>query len=272
MQSRPTNPATGNATSARHDDAPADADRHAPSTPNPRHEPHLTTQQEQHLLDAHRRGDADALGELLRAYQRRIYSICYRMVENHDQAMDLAQDAMVRIIEGLDSFDGRSQLSTWIFRVTMNTALSHLRREKLRRHASLDRPADTDPAGRSHGPPWSDQLADAGAHPAGGNAPGAVPGAGAELSGVERIEQRERHARLAEALRTLEPANRALLILRDMQGLDYARIGEVLELPVGTVKSRLFRARAAVREALDAREQSDPADADTQPSDRTTHQ
>src|SRR4029077_1267195 len=82
-------------------------------------------------------GDRAAWGELLARYQDRLYAVCLRMVGDRDAAADLTQDAFVKVIQGLDSWDGRSKLSTWMIRVTMNVCLSHLRSEKLGRDASL---------------------------------------------------------------------------------------------------------------------------------------
>ncbi len=186
------------------------------------------------LVEAHQRGETKATAELLAAYQRRIYAVCYRMVRHPDDADDLTQDALVKVLEGLDSYHGRSQLSTWIIRVTMNCCLSHLRKQKLRRHASLE------------------ELGSAG-EPA--RALGRVQG---ELSPLARVEQAERQALLRRLLRGLDPQMRAVLVLRDMQDLDYAQIGEVMDVPVGTVKSRLFRARAALRAAAEQELDSNP--------------
>ncbi|MCH8211076.1 MAG: sigma-70 family RNA polymerase sigma factor [Planctomycetes bacterium] len=97
----------------------------------------VTPLRELQLLEAYRRGDPEAIGELLNVYQHRIYSVCYRMVRHEHDARDLAQEAMVKVLQGLDSYDGRSKLSTWIIRVTMNCCLSHLRRQKIRKHSSL---------------------------------------------------------------------------------------------------------------------------------------
>lgn len=175
---------------------------------------------EQQLVEAHRQGDPDAMGRLLRLYQRRIFSICFRMLRDEHEARDLTQDAMVKVLEGLESYDGRSKLSTWVIRVTMNCCLSHLRKQRLRRHASLD----SRPGGR----------------------PGELA-AGGELSPPRHVEQAQMRSLLVGALDELEPEMRAVLVLRDLQDLEYHRIADVLELPVGTVKSRLFRARAALR-------------------------
>jgi RNA polymerase sigma-70 factor (ECF subfamily) len=180
------------------------------------------------LIEAYRAGDPEALAELLVAYQRRVYGVCYRMVRNPEAAADLTQDSLIKVMEGLDSYDGRAAFSTWVIRVTMNCCLSHLRKERLRRHGSLDQPT----------------------------AEGALPPSfhlpsEAELSGLRRVEQAEMRSVLLRALASLEPHMRAVLVLRDLQGLEYQQIGQVLGVPVGTVKSRLFRARAALRAAAE---------------------
>jgi RNA polymerase sigma-70 factor (ECF subfamily) len=175
------------------------------------------------LVRAAQAGDRDALTHLLHGHQERIYNICYRMVRNADQAGDLTQESLVRILEGFDSFDGRSAVSTWITRVTINCCLSQLRRERLRRHGSID---DRPPEGVS--------LAE-------------LLRQHREQTGVQRIQREEARGILMDALRRLEPTMRAIIVLRDLQDLDYQAIADVLEIPVGTVKSRLFRARAALR-------------------------
>lgn len=189
--------------------------------------PQLTPLAELQLVEAHRSGDPEAIGRLLESYQRRIYSICYRMLRDEHEARDLTQDALLRVIQGLDSYDGRSKLSTWVIRVTMNACLSHLRKQKLRRHGSLDAGSENVTAGpvdpRSFG----------------------------ELSPPGRVELAEMRLVLGRALLCLDPDMRAVLVLRDMQELEYQQIAEALKVPVGTVKSRLFRARLALRAAVE---------------------
>jgi len=185
----------------------------------------MTPLREIQLLEAHRKGDPDALGELLASYQKRIYSICYRMVTDAELAGDLTQDALIRTIEGLDSYDGRSKLSTWIIRVTMNCCLSYLRKQKIRRHQSLDQAVDREGLGS-----LLEKLEEQG-----------------EPAAAELVEQDELRRILLRALADLDPEARSILVLRDLQGLDYQQIAEVQAVPVGTVKSRLFRARASLR-------------------------
>jgi len=174
-------------------------------------------------------GERSALAALLERFRPRVWSVCRRMV-GPDLADDLAHDTLVRIIQGIPSFKGDSAVSTWIFRVAMNTCLSYRRRETRR-----DRLAPTD---------RSASIGDA-EHAAPPRNPGAPRGVQPSIEAAESLESVDR------ALRRIDEAHRAVLVLRDVQGLDYAQIAEVLGVKRGTVKSRLFRAREALRAALD---------------------
>jgi len=179
-------------------------------------------------------GERAAWEELLTPYQDRLMGVCVRMV-GREAAPDLVQTAMVKIIQGLASYDGQSKLSTWMIRVTMNACLSWLRSEKLRRHARLDSPAPgrtaSENATETHGSVLTSR----------------------EPQAADRVELQEARQHLGAALALLEPEQRAILILRDAQGMDYDRIALVLGVPLGTVKSRLFRARAALRALIESR-------------------
>jgi len=192
--------------------------------------PLLTPFRELQLVELHQQGDPDALGVLLRSYQRRIYSVCYRMIRDPEEARDLTQEAMVRIMEGLPSFDARARLSTWVIRVTMNLCISYLRKRKVRRQSSLDAVLDSDTGSAVVGR--------------------RLTGEGEPQPG-DRVEQQESRETVIRALEQIDPQMRAVLVLRDMHDLDYQQIAEVIESPVGTVKSRLFRARAALRDAIE---------------------
>ena len=191
-----------------------------------------------HLVQAVRSGDRAALGTLLARYQDRLYIVCLRMVHNRDDAAELTQGALLRLIRSLDQFDGRSAFSTWAIRVAMNLCLSHLRGAKLRRHTGLD------------------QVREVGSHDQTDAAsPGEsirVPHAAQEHRGSSSVEPVGGDGALARALAGLEAQQRAILVLRDVRGLDYDQIAYVLDVPAGTVKSRLFRARAALRAALES--------------------
>ncbi len=189
------------------------------------------------LVRAIQRGDAAAVGPLLTRYQDRLFGVCMRMVRDRDLAADLTQDAMIKIIEGIGSYDGRAKLSTWIIRVTMNVCISRLRSEKVRRTVSLDAPSRS----AEHNPNMS-------------GSPTAIRSRMAddrEQAPGDRVEREELRRRVSAALLRVAPEHRAILVLRDCRGLEYEQIAEVLSLPVGTVKSRLFRAREALRETLE---------------------
>jgi RNA polymerase sigma-70 factor (ECF subfamily) len=165
------------------------------------------------------------------------------MVTSRDTAADLTQDAFVKILQGLDSWDGRSKLSTWMIRVTMNVCLSHLRAAKLRRHASLEsqfNPSLVRGFEDSLGPITTESSAASGREPQ-------------PAQGVQHSEQRRR---LLAGLAALDPDQRAIVVLRDVQGLDYDQVAAALDVPVGTVKSRLFRARLALRQLIEQQDRS----------------
>ena len=215
--------------------------------------PHASSQPERPLsievaldIDLVRRirgGDAALWPELIARYQDRLFSVCLRLVHNRELAADLTQDTFLRVIQNLDKYDGRSKLSTWLIRVAMNLCLSKLRSEKLRRHASLDAPAaggndrGLAGAGGGEGATWGSQLSQ-----------------DRELSGVSGVEREQERATLLAAIRLVDEEQRAILVLRDGHGLEYEQIAEALGLAVGTVKSRLFRARLALREAIEGLE------------------
>mgnify|MGYP004451455473 CR=1 FL=1 len=192
------------------------------------------------LLLAYRRGDRAALAKLLEMYQDRLFAICVRMVTDKERARDLLQDSMVRIIQGLDKYSGRSRLSTWMIRVTMNACLTDMRRQKIRKTVSLDvRKASSEGRagiGGGSGASLASKLFDS-----------------AEQTAAEAVQREELREDLYGAFSRLDPSHRAMLILRDMHGLDYSQIAEALEIPEGTVKSRLFRARAALRDMIEQR-------------------
>jgi RNA polymerase sigma-70 factor (ECF subfamily) len=167
------------------------------------------------------------------------------MVSNPDTAADLTQDAMVKIIQGLPTWDARAALTTWMIRVAMNVTLSHLRAQKLRRHASIEGLSEAGGRASRHAGPRSR------VGPTGSGRPASLE-QHREPDGPSSVQKEELRERVAGALAALEPDHRAILILRDMQDLDYEQIAAVLDVAVGTVKSRLFRARAALRQALEA--------------------
>jgi len=193
--------------------------------------------QDQHTLNQLKRGNWSAMEELVHRYQDRLFATMLRMVGHPEDAADLVQETFVRAMQNVLKFEGKSTLYTWLFRIAVNLALSHRRAQQYRKAASIDGQqrggADDDVNQQAAG--LRRQLVQ-----------------GTELDPARQAEIHIEHERVVQALGRLEPDFRAILVLRDVEDCDYEQIGEILELPVGTVKSRLFRARAALREAFAA--------------------
>ena len=172
------------------------------------------------------RGEAAALSELVIRYQDRVYNTCYRMCRNHADALDLTQTTFVRALEALPRFEIRASFFTWLYRIAVNLTLSQRRAQRR-------------PMLRLHGPDEEDRP---------------LEPAAAEGDPAADVEQQELRERLEEALAQLDAEYRAAVILRDVEGLDYAAIAEILEVPTGTVKSRIFRGRMMLRELLEQKD------------------
>ena len=194
-------------------------------------------------------GDRAALSDLLERTHKRLYNICLRMVSNRDDAAELTQDAMLKIVEHIGDYNGKSQITTWMIRIAMNLCISHLRKQKLRRHPSLDAPIASD----GHDDQASSlryQLEDTG-----NPAPDVY------------VQDRELIRRMYGALDELDEEFRAVIVLRDLGEMDYAQMADSLDVPVGTVKSRLFRARLALRQAMSKLDGGEETAVNRTPSD-----
>lgn len=178
-------------------------------------------------------GQTEAFGVLIEEYQDRVFNTCWRICGNVEDARDLTQEAFLKAYEKLDTFKQRSSFYTWIFRIAMNLALSHRRSAAVRRFVATSQTGDvigTQADGllglRSH----KEELD--------------------ESSPLNRSALAETHAALLRAMHDLDDDHRAVVVLRDIEGFDYQQIAEVLSIPSGTVKSRLHRARIALRLAV----------------------
>ena len=195
--------------------------------------PHDRSTVDGDLLRAAIDGDRAAVAGLIEPEIDRVYAVCHRMVGRKDIATDLAQDTLVKAIRGLPEFSARSSFGTWITRIAMNTCLSWLRTQKRANERGSAAPMHdgvaSTPPGTEPPPAWS-------------------------------VQWEERRKSVTAALSLLSPEHRAVLVLRDVRGMEYEQIAEVLDVAAGTVKSRLFRARTALREAVEAAE-TDPASA-----------
>jgi len=183
------------------------------------------------LVERVKQGQTEAYGELVRRYQDRVFNACWRICGHLEDARDLTQEAFLKAFEGLSNFRQQSGFYTWIFRVAVNLSLTQRRNAHRRRTVSLD-------TGSTATGAQADELVKR-VQDESDNDPTRGPG-DAEL-----------HAAVARALQELHDEQRAVIVLRDIEGFDYQEIAAILQVPPGTVKSRLFRARIALQQAID---------------------
>lgn len=178
---------------------------------------------DQKLIQQAKRGDRTAFAALVDEYRNKIFGYLLRMVGNREDALDLAQETFLRVYSNLDSFNVGQPFKPWLYRIATNLAIDHLRRD--RDLISLDAPLHNEEN-------WHLQLAD--------DKPGPV----------EQQEQVELARYLARLIADLPENYRSVILLRHGHDLSYQEIAETLGVPVSTVKTRLFRAREALRQKL----------------------
>ncbi len=175
---------------------------------------------DQKLMQKAKRGDHSAFAELVDKYRDKIYAYLYRMVGNREDALDLAQETFLRVFSNLRNFQVGQPFRPWLYRIATNLAIDHLRRR--RPTIALDAPL-------VDGEPLRLELVEQGPGPA------------------EQHEQAELAAYLAQKVAELPPNYRSVFLLRHGHDLSYQEIADILQVPVSTVKTRLFRAREALR-------------------------
>ena len=176
---------------------------------------------EAELIERSRKGDSQAFGVLVERYQRRVVNVAFAVVHNQDDAIELAQETFVRAYENLSKFESRSSFSTWLYRIAANLAIDFWRREG--RHVVL------------RGDDAENELS-------------RMP---AERSdSFQAASRNELSQHLSKALGELTPEHRAVILLREVEGLSYDEISETLQCPRGTVMSRLHYARTRLRTLL----------------------
>lgn len=185
---------------------------------------HQPSTDDSKIVAAVRAGNCEAYGQLVEKYQDRLFNTLLRIAGSREDAADLVQDAFVQAYVKLDAFRGDSKFYTWLYRVAMNLALSHLRKQKSRGGPMVSVEQTRDTIGEEP----VDQH----------------PSVQEEVLSAEQTEQV--HAAIGE----LGEEHRQILVLRELEACSYEQISEILAMPIGTVRSRLFRARLQLKEKL----------------------
>jgi RNA polymerase sigma-70 factor (ECF subfamily) len=176
-----------------------------------------------------RQGDVDAFEQLVRRHQKRMINIAYRIVGDYDEACEVVQEGFISAYKNIKGFKGKAKFATWLYAIVINGSrnrLKQLRSRRYREGCSIDDPIMT-PDGELLGDPPS-----------------------SEPSALDRLEARDIKQQVQGCINALDAEFKEVIVLRDLQGFSYEEISAMLKVPEGTVKSRLFRAREAMRACL----------------------
>jgi RNA polymerase sigma-70 factor (ECF subfamily) len=189
----------------------------------------LVGRSDQDIVALARAGEEAAYRELIRRYERPLFSLLYRMVRDRELAEDLAQETFVKALNAIESYRPEYKFSSWIFKIANNAAIDHLRRREL------------------------DTLSLEGSPHA--ETPEAVEATALQIgdrqeSPLDEVEARELGGQIEQAIARLRPEYRSCILLRHVEGRAYEEIAEILNLPLGTVKTYIHRARNELRQAL----------------------
>jgi len=178
------------------------------------------------LVKQSKKGDPDAFEQLVKRYENKVYNLAYRFLGNHVDAYDIAQETFIRLYRALPRFRGESSLMTWLYRITVNVCRDELRRQKRRNLVSVD---DKNPDTKNN-TSYRNYV-------------------DTEVSSPEEIlERKEFCSEVRLCLYNLSEKHRLILVMREIQGMSYEEIAEILQCSRGTVKSRLNSARQVFKE------------------------
>lgn len=185
---------------------------------------------DQELVALARDGDRGAFQELVERYQRRVFNVCYGVVRNREDAMDLVQETFIRVYRNLHRFKGDASFYTWIYRIAKNAGIDHIRRSKRRQALDYDDAIRRDPDDATDDFMLPSPLG---------------------LNPARVVGRRELLEKIEDALSSLSEAHREVIILREIEGLSYQEIAEAVDISIGTVMSRLHHARKNMQQALE---------------------
>jgi RNA polymerase sigma-70 factor (ECF subfamily) len=183
--------------------------------------PAVAEQDDLLLVAASKNGDQDAFAQLVQRYQRRVFNLVYRMLQQYDEATEITQETFLAAWQGLPAFRGDARFPTWLYRIAYNCSLKQL--ELRKRDRALQVALETEQV---------------------------LEDANNENRANAEIDARDRQALIQEHLSHLPAKYRIVLILRHLQDMTYEEMAEILTIPIGTIKTHLFRARNLLKERL----------------------
>lgn len=194
----------------------------------------MTDHGEKALIQKAKQGDLTAFEELILKHEKIVYNVALRMMNHSEDAKDISQEVFLKAYRNIANFDERSAFSTWLYRITTNTCIDEMRKRKGKQSYSLEEELENEDGTMQR------QIADEGDTP------------------EESLLREERKSEILQALEKLSAEHKAAVVLRDVKGLSYEEISEILDLSLGTVKSRISRARNQLKtEILKIRERNE---------------
>lgn len=194
----------------------------------------MTDLKERDLIRRAKQGDMLAFEELILKHEKIVYNLALRMMNHSEDARDISQEVFLKAYRSLSNFDERSAFSTWLYRITHNTCIDEMRKRKGKQSFSLEEELENEEGSMQR------QIADEGDTP------------------EESLLRAEQKNEILQALDNLSEEHKAAIVLRDVKGLSYEEIAEILEVTLGTVKSRISRGRNQLKnEILKIREQNE---------------
>ena len=183
------------------------------------------------LIKSALNGDMSAFEELIIQYEKKVYNVALRVLKNPDDAMDISQEVFIKIYKNLDKFDGKASFSTWLYRITTNTCIDELRKRKGKETYSIDNDIENEEGS------YKREFVD--------NSP----------TPEEQTIIKESGNEIIKAMENLSDEHRTIITLRDIEGLSYNEIADITGVSIGTVKSRISRARLSLKNIIKNREQ-----------------
>ncbi len=186
----------------------------------------MSDHREEALVKRAKQGELRAFEELILQHEKIVYNLALRMMKQSEDAKDISQEVFLKAYRNIRNFDERSRFSTWLYRITTNTCIDELRKRQKKPSLSIEEEMDGEEGGMLR------QIAAAGDTP------------------EESLLRTEQKSEILQALNKLSPEHRTIVVFRDVQGLSYEEIAEILEIGLGTVKSRISRGRAQLKQEI----------------------
>lgn len=179
------------------------------------------------LVERSRHNDLQAFEQLVQIYQNKVYGLCYQLTGNYNDSQDLAQEVFIKAYSSIKTFKNQSDFGTWLHRIAVNTWINIQRKRKRRQEVSIDAPLKTE-----DGEEMAREIPSPEANP------------------LETVESKELNALVNKAIQQLSYEHRAVLVLREIEGYSYEEIAQIMDCSIGTVRSRINRARKAMKEQV----------------------